>query len=178
MNSSFLFFILVYIGLFFDNLNVFKYCLLSSCLHELGHILSYRILIKKWPQIDISVFGFRMKNNVTSNKYMIIILISGPLTNVLISAIAAVLCNYCLTINQYILIIINIIIFTINMIPIYYLDGGQILYRISPFYQRNYKKISIFTLIVIYVMLIYFTDINLMFLLPLVYFIYNILNDV
>ena len=178
MNSCFLFFILVYIGLFFDNLNIFKYCLLSSCIHELGHIFSYRIIFKKWPRIDISIFGFKMENNVISHKNMLIVFISGPFTNILIALVGIFISYFHTTFNLSILIIVNLIIFIINIIPIYYLDGGQILYKISPFYQRNYKKISGLTLIIIYVMLIYFTEFEVIFMLPLIYFIYNILNDV
>ena len=55
---------------------------------------------------------------------------------------------------------------------------GQILYGISPFYQRNYIKISNFTIVVIAVMLICFTGVWAPIRLSCSYFVYNLSNDI
>lgn len=178
MNSLFIFFVWAYIGLFFDNMNIFRYCLLSSIMHETGHILAYRTCMKKWPEIKVSVLGFCMQNNVTDSEKLFYILICGPLVNLLSVIIGLILCNISFTLNRLTFTIINLIILIFNSLPVYYLDGGQILYCFWPFYQRNHVKISVFSIISVSVMVIYFTGFNILYLLAIAYFIYNILNDV
>ena len=178
MKQLFLFFIVLYLGLFFDNMNIFRLCILSSLLHEAGHIIAYRLCYKKWPQIDVSVFGLKMKNNVILNKNAIFILLSGPFMNRAAVIFSIIYVNFRYTFNIYVFAIINLLIFIFNILPIYYLDGGQILYCLWPFYQRNYPYISILTIILIYVMLIYFTGFNIGLPLVATYFTFNILNDI
>ncbi len=178
MNSLFLFFILVYFGLFFDNMNIFKYCLVSSVFHEIRHIISYRYFIKKWPRIDVSIFGFRMQNDVSYNKYNIFILSAGPLINLFLVFLALFSNNIYPSLMWYSFASVNIIILILNVLPVYYLDGGQILYILSPFYQRNYIRISFFAIISTTVMLMYFTDLKAVIMVPLIYFIFNTLNDI
>ena len=178
MKQLFLFFIVLYLGLFFDNMNIFRLCILSSLLHEAGHIIAYRLCYKKWPQIDVSVFGLKMKNNVVLNKNTIFILLSGPVINLMAVVFSLIYSNIRYTFGICIFAIINFFIFMFNTLPVYYLDGGQILYCLWPFYQRNYRYISIFTITLIYVMVIYFTGFNVYSALAIVYFIVNILNDI
>ena len=178
MKDIFVFAITIYIGLFFDNMNIFRYCMLSCILHETGHILAYRACIKKWPEIRISALGFCMKNNVTDSQKLFYILICGPLINLMAITISIISINCSFTLDKLIFVIINSIIFIFNSLPVYYLDGGQILYCFSPFYQRNYIKISIITVFLISVMVINFTGLNVFYLLAISYFIYNILNDI
>ena len=178
MNRLFLFCVFLYFGLFFDNMNIFRFCIASSLLHEAGHIIAYKIYSKKWPHIDVSVFGLRMKNNVLLNRNSVLILLSGPLVNLIIMLFSIFYSNFQNSFNLYSLLLTNFCIFTFNILPIYYLDGGQILYCLWPFYQRNYRYISIFTITLIYVMVIYFTGFNVYSALAIVYFIVNILNDI
>ena len=178
MKDLFVFTVMVYIGLFFDNMNIFRYCMLSCILHEIGHILAYRVCIKKWPKIKISVLGFCMENNVTDSQKLFYILICGPLFNLIAVIISVISINFTLTLNKLIFTIINLIIFIFNILPVYYLDGGQILYCFSPFYQRNYITISIFIVFLAGVMVVSFTEISAFYLLAIAYFIYNILNDI
>ena len=178
MNKLFVFVVMLYLGLFFDNFNIFRYCILSSILHEIGHVIAYSLCTGKFPKIEVSVFGFKIKNNVLQPENLIFILISGPLMNLLAVILVMILIKKQATFNLYIFGIINLIIFVFNILPVYYLDGGQILYCFSEFYQRNYIKISVLTLILLSVMLICFTDVSVLFLLFPIYFICNSLNDI
>ena len=178
MNSLFVFLVVVFTGLFFDRANIFLYCIVFSFLHEAGHILAYLLCYKKWPKINISIFGFRMENNILFQQNSILIFLSGPLVNFIIVIIIFYLLKIKATFQLYIIFFINLILFSINILPVYYLDGGQILYRISPFYQRNYIKISNFTIIAFAVMLICFTGVNVPVRLSCGYFVYNISNDI
>ena len=178
MKHLFLFFVVLYLGLFFDNMNIFRFCILSSLLHEAGHIIAYRLCHKNWPQIDVSVFGLNMKNNVILNKNTIFILLSGPFINLMAVVFSLIYSNIRYTFDICIFAITNFFIFMFNILPVYYLDGGQILYCLWPFYQRNYRKISILTIILVCVMLIYFTGFNIGLPLVATYFTFNILNDI
>ena len=178
MNSLFLFLIFVYLGLFFDNMGIFKFTLISSILHEAGHIISYCILMKKCPSIDVSVYGFKMRNNVTQQKILVKILICGPMVNLIATILTYIYSLNTLKFDVLIFALINLSIFIFNSLPIYFLDGGQILYCLSPFYQRNYLKISLITITIVSVMLFCFTGLSWIVLLPLTYIVYNILNDI
>lgn len=178
MNSLFIFLVVMFSGLFFDRENIFLYCIVFSFLHEAGHIVAYLICYKKWPEINISIFGFRMKNNILIQQNRTLIFFSGPLVNLIFAICAFHLLEIKATFQLYIIFFVNLILFSINILPVYYLDGGQILYGISPFYQRNYIEISNFTIVVIAVMLVYFTDVWAPIRLSCSYFVYNLSNDI
>ncbi len=178
MNKLFIFLIIVFTGLFFDRLDIFKICLISSLLHECGHIAAYRILLKKWPDIEVSAFGIKMKNNVSHSKFFILIVLRGPFINFLLAVCACMSLQQKAAFSLYIWLFVNIIIFTINILPVWFLDGGQVLYCLSPFYQRNYRFLSVSVMLVLSVMLFYFTGVKLQFVIFIVYFIVNILNDI
>ena len=83
MNSLFIFLVVMFSGLFFDRENIFLYCIVFSFLHEAGHIVVYLLCYKKWPEINISIFGFRMENNILFHQNSILIFLSGPLVNLI-----------------------------------------------------------------------------------------------
>lgn len=178
MNKLFIFLIIVFTGLFFDRLDIFKICLISSLLHECGHIAAYRILLKKWPRIEISAFGIKMRNNVSYSNFFVSIVFRGPFVNFLLVIYAFISLQQKAAFSLYILFLVNIIIFTINVLPVWFLDGGQILYCLSPFYQRNYRFLSVFVMFVLSVMLFHFTGVKMQITIFIVYFIINILNDI
>ncbi len=176
--NMFLFLLIIFIGLSFDRLNIFKYCILSCLIHEAGHIAAYRFFLKDWPEIDAGIFGLRMHNNVSLNCYRNKIVFAGPFMNLLSAACGAFFLYFSFSLGCYIYTVINCFIFIFNMLPVYYLDGGQILYSKSSFYQRNYNKISIIALFLFCVMLYTFTENPIGFALPVIYYITNISNDI
>lgn len=174
----FLFLFISFIGLSFDRLNIFKYCLISCILHECGHIIAHKILTGYWPQITVGPFGFTMKNNVSFHKYYNVILFAGPFVNLLCALIGSIFLVSEFTLNRYIFTLVNCAVFIFNMMPVYYLDGGQILYNKSRFYQKKYRKISAFSLFVLSVMVCGFTGEFIILTLPVIYYIVNISNDI
>ncbi len=123
--------------------------MLSSFAHETGHIAVYIILLNKVPKIEISIFGIKMINDIKNEKYLKYILARGPGVNLFLTAIFYLLYNNRFTIQRYTAFVVNLIMFAFNMLPVYYLDGGQILYITSKFYQNHCKSISILTVIFI-----------------------------
>ncbi len=178
MNGLLIFSVVIFTGLFFDRFDIFKIYLLSTFLHEAGHIVSHRFFAKHWPYIDVSLFGYRMKNNVIHNKYYIFILLRGPFTNLFVASAAYFLLCFEATFAGYIWFSVNIIIFFFNILPVYFLDGGQVLYHLSPFYQQKCIKISCITVLVLCVMVYCFTGVLLPVLIFAAYFVINVLNDI
>ena len=177
-NRLFIFFATVFVGLYFDKFNIFRYCIISSFLHECGHIIAYRIIMNKWPEIQISVCGMKMKNNVAYNKNNVFVVICGPLINLILTIFSVIMINFSPSFDRYIFAVVNVFIFIFNILPIYYLDGGQILYCFSWFYQRNYLFLSNLSIIAISVMVFCFTDELLFLVIPLIYYIFNTLNHI
>ena len=177
MNEAFIFLIIVFFGLLFDRMNIFLFCIVSSLIHELGHICAYILLMKKLPKVKASIFGFAMENNVTDNKKLLIILVFGPLINLSAAFVSYIHLENSFKLNIYVFMIVNLVIFIINMLPIYYLDGGTILSLIWPNFYRYSEKISAFSLMIISVMVLCFTSNKLnSLLIILVFLIYYIIN--
>ena len=178
MSHLFIFLIIIFFGLSFDRLNVFKYCIVSSIFHEFGHIFAYIFFERKIPEIIITPFGFTMKNNVSYSKYYIYILFFGPAINILIVIITLLRLKNKFNLDIYIIMLVNIIIFITNIIPVNYLDGGQILYAKSKFYQRNYRLISGISIIILAVMVYGFTGNLVRIVIFLLYYAINTANDI
>ncbi len=84
-------------------------------LHELGHIVALYSLGCVVNEIVISYYGIGIKySNDISNMIAIVILICGPLINLLF-VLTDVEKN------------VNLALFIINILPLYPLDGGRIL---------------------------------------------------
>ena len=117
---------LVFYALLFDKLNIFFYFIISSALHEAGHIAAC-LVCRKVPEIKVSVFGLKLSGYPTEKYKKLFVLISGPLVNViLILTFYFVFLKKEFTLNAYVFICVNVIILFFNILPIQLLDGGQI----------------------------------------------------
>lgn len=104
---------------------------LSSIIHELGHLIMMLIVGNKPKKVRFELTGINIIRNQEigiSNKNEILISLGGPFAN----AIAFVICCICLSFYNNDLIItiacINLILMTFNLFPIKRLDGGTALY--------------------------------------------------
>ena len=126
----------IFFILLIDKLNICFYFFISVLLHETGHIIVC-FLTGNRPQIKFSIFGIRLCNYPNEKVKKLFILLAGPSVNLFI----IIFCQYNLSfqfrIDIYVLWIVNIIIFTTNILPIHYLDGGQIL---GLFIQNKYVR--------------------------------------
>lgn len=120
---------------FFSAILLLDFSLLSlipfftAILHELGHITVMKICGIKVSQIKILPFGVDIKKQVcvTSYKTDIIIGSAGIITNLLLLLLCLLLPK---TEATELFMASNILLITINILPIRTLDGGQILEKL------------------------------------------------
>ena len=108
--------------LLFHQLKLYLVLWIFMILHELGHIISVKILKCKIQKLYITPFGFSLKlekePELLSNKLWIES--SGIIANLCFMAIGV-------CIHSNLIIMSNLAIIILNLIPIYPLDGGRIL---------------------------------------------------
>lgn len=121
-----LFFIITSMLLLFDKSGYMSFSLLFSALHEIGHILTMFILGKPPKAIRIMFYGLEIKTSAFSEKETIMIALSGPLVNILISIIFIIL-SMLYDFDFGFAILINLIIAFFNLMPVSTLDGGDVL---------------------------------------------------
>ncbi len=115
------------------------YILLFSSLHETGHLLAL-ILVKGYPDIlRFSFYGFALKYSCPLSKHKeLAVLLSGPLINLILYLLIGDAGNF--------------ILFFLNILPAYPLDGGRIVYLYS---QKAAKILSLVTLAVVFALSLY-----------------------
>jgi len=117
--------VIVFFAFVFDRLNIFVFMLISAFLHEAGHILVC-IALKTKPKVLISPFGIKLCGYPQNKISKLMVLSGGPFANLLIIIIMSFLLCHSFSLNKYIFMCINIVIMFFNMMPIHFLDGGQI----------------------------------------------------
>lgn len=165
-----LFFIITSALLLFDKSGYMSFSLLFSAVHEIGHILMMFILGKPPKAIRIMFYGLEIKTSVFSKKEMIMIALSGPLVNILISIIFIVLSMFFDDVGFAVLI--NLIIALFNLLPVSTLDGGDVLLSALSLKFDYYtskkiaKNISLFFSIIILifgVVLVFYNNFSIAF---------------
>lgn len=75
----------------FDGSGILRVGLGCAVLHECGHALAYRLLWRRWPEIEVSPFGLclRLRGLPMTNLQELLLAAAGPAVNLL--ACAAVL---------------------------------------------------------------------------------------
>lgn len=140
----------------FDRLNIFFYLIISALLHETGHIIA-DIACGYKPRIKVSVFGICLKNYPVESRKKFLVLICGPLVNVILVTVSCVLLSTNFSINLYIFVCVNIVLLIINLMPVSFLDGGQLL-DIYVSNKRILTAAEIVSLVLITVVLFYLTE--------------------
>ncbi len=126
------FFLLLSFALLFGAKDI-SYLLLFSSLHESGHIIALLCLGGKIDKLTLSFYGLALRySSALSSIRELMVIICGPLVNFIL----------------YIIIRddINLLLFILNILPIYPLDGGRILRICLP---KLSKPISIIALVAV-----------------------------
>ena len=133
--------------------------ILSSMLHEIGHLVMMLILKNNPAKVRFELTGINIIRNQEigiSTKNEIWISLGGPFVNFIIVIICcAILCVYD---NDLILTFacINLILMIFNLLPIKKLDGGNVLYRLlSRNYDLNFSYLVLKVTSIIFISLIF-----------------------
>lgn len=140
----------------FKLLYYFFACYLFILFHELMHVLVGSILNKKLIKIKLSISGvcasFEKEKYITSKRSYfknILIYLSGPISNLILAYIFK---------NNVMIREINVFLALLNLLPIFPLDGYNILYNILKilFLETNSIKIikSIGNIVIIILLII------------------------
>ncbi|MCK9475527.1 MAG: M50 family metallopeptidase [Candidatus Muirbacterium halophilum] len=154
---------------------------ISVLVHELAHALIAKQKGYRVDKIIINIlYGGTYYNQDIHNKDNILITLAGPIGNFILVLLFFIL--YVLTNNEYMFTIfgLNLILYIFNILPIYPMDGGQVLRSYLKMRNREtYKKISglvslIMSIIILIISIIYSQ--NLIIVLS-IYFILISLHD-
>lgn len=117
------------IALISDNKGTFLICLVSSFLHELGHISTLRITGVKIDSVRFNLGDVAINADYAglSTNAEIMVLLSGVAVNLALSIIGFVFWQIFSTAFCFNIIISNLLIAAFNLLPVRFLDGGQLI---------------------------------------------------
>ncbi len=118
--------VFIFFALLFDRLNIFFYVLISSILHEAGHIVAC-VLFKIKPVIKLSLFGIKLCTYPAQRSKKLCVVLAGPFINLISAIISYSFLMEKYSLQMYVFFAVNTIILCFNMLPINFLDGGQVL---------------------------------------------------
>ena len=142
-------FLMAIIFLIVNQIDMYILFMLFAIIHECFHLLTGIILGYKVKSIRIMALGIsiafkereeeyntKIKKSNFNNLKKIIILIMGPVSNILIAFLF-------LFLDMAEVVYINLLIAIFNLLPIYPLDGGQILNRVLRIVYGNFEAYKI-----------------------------------
>lgn len=121
------------------------FAIIHECFHLLaGIILGYKVKSIRIMPLGLSIafnekeeeYNTKIKKSNFNNVKKIIILLMGPISNIVIAF-------FFMLLNMAIPVYINVLIAIFNLLPIYPLDGGQILNRLSRIIYGNFEAYKI-----------------------------------
>lgn len=116
-------FFIIILYIFMQSTKIFALTFIFILLHELGHLVTGITIGLKVKKINIHISGLSVEfenYGKQRNANKIVVDIAGPLINIIALVIA-------LIIKQEEIAYINLLLAIVNLLPIYPLDGGQIL---------------------------------------------------
>ena len=116
-------FFIIILYIFMQSTKIFALTFIFILLHELGHLVTGITIGLKFKKINIHISGLSVEfenYGKQRNANKIVVDIAGPLINIIALVIAII-------IKQEEIAYINLLLAIVNLLPIYPLDGGQIL---------------------------------------------------
>ena len=152
---QYIYIILIFFALLFDRLNIFAYLIFSSLCHEAGHILVCKLL-GYTPAVKLSVSGAKLSGYPQSRYQKLAVLVAGPFVNLLFVIISSLMLSAEFSLDVYVFCCVNAVILLFNMLPVTFLDGGQL---IGIFVQNStmQKILDILSFVLIFGFILYFS---------------------
>lgn len=113
----------------FDGSGILRVGLGCAVLHECGHALAYRLLWRRWPEIEASPFGLclRLRGLPMTNLQELLLAAAGPAVNLLAcAAVLAFMRTTAYTYGGYWFACCNLLVGASNLLPLPALDGAHI----------------------------------------------------
>lgn len=112
-----------------DRTGSVPYFLLASILHESGHVFSIYLLKGKITRIILSPFSLTLERPATDTDFKkdLIISISGVLTNLVAFLTSFFIYRIAGSYMAFVFCLSNFLIMSYNLLPLSYLDGGEII---------------------------------------------------
>ena len=189
-------FIFLLILYFTRQIEIYWFIMFYALLHELGHLIAGILLKMKVKKFSIMPSGFSIEFALIEEDYnkkilnsnlleikRIIVAISGPLVNILITLIVGFFVKQNEIYSN--ILYANLLIFLFNMLPIYPLDGGRVLKSIlclmtkrkkGILYTNRISNITLFLISFLFSILIYYYK-NLAIIVILLYLWYIVLRE-
>ena len=143
---SFLFCCVLALLILFDNA-VLLYSFLMVCAHEGAHLLAMTLCGARVKAVRFEPFGIIIEKEDEDLPLLALIFISaaGCMLNILLAAVF-----FCLYLHKQgdvfmTLFSVNVCLFALNILPIYGLDGGQILYLLLQTKGEEFADITVKT---------------------------------
>ena len=127
---SFTFFALIILLVIFNKNDFLYFTCFFAIIHELGHLFFLNKFGVKICELKISLFGANIKTESfkkISIKKEVIVLLSGPLVNLIFSAVLYFVNLIIKNVDLSNLILINLGLAIFNLMPFYNFDGGKII---------------------------------------------------
>lgn len=131
-------FVMVYFGAF----DVFCYYFVAMWIHEASHYIVAKRLGYVLNRLDILPYGASLKGNTNykNRTHEIMVTVAGPISNILVALILISVWWVYPIVYSYtdIFVVANLYIGIFNLLPLFPLDGGQLLLSVMP---KNRKRI-------------------------------------
>lgn len=127
---SFTFFALIILLVIFNKNDFLYLSCFFAIIHELGHLFFLNKFGVKICELKISIFGANIKTESfkkISIKKDVIVLLSGPLVNLIFSVVLYFVNLIIKNVDLSNLILINLGLGIFNLLPFYNFDGGKII---------------------------------------------------
>lgn len=112
------------------------YVILFSSLHEIGHLVCLYLCKGKAERLTLSFYGFGLTYETSlSRAREVLVLLSGPAINLILWL--------------FLKDDINLILFWLNILPVYPLDGGRALQQFCSYRTFYYFSIAVLVILVI-----------------------------
>ncbi len=115
--------------LFFDSTGILRCCMAAAVLHELGHALAYRLLLRQKPVIRLHAGGLALQwaASMATTWAEVCILAAGPAVNFLAASVYLSLAGHTARFFYWFFGGVNLLMGVFNLLPIGFLDGGRLL---------------------------------------------------